>query len=710
MGSGDPLPAALTACPRLSRWVRVLPEGVVEVSSGKAELGQGILTALAQVVAEELDVDVARVRVESPTTNEGPDGGFTAGSLSVQQFAPALRQVSAEVRAYLLDAAEKRLGTDHLVVRDGVVQAPSGRSVSYWALASAVSLDRDANGLASPKRPASYTVVGTSAPRADLRDKLTGRPRYVHDLRPPGLLFARVLRPPSLGAVMQGADTVAAAAHGGVVSVVVDGSFVGVVADSEAAALEGVALLRGSTSWSESDTLPDQDKLSDFLRSSPAESTTLLDDVPPALDELASPALTIAATYTRPFIAHASIGPAAAVAQWDTEGRSLEVWTHSQGVHPLRREISRALGVPTGAVTVNHCEGSGCYGHNGADDAAYDAVLLARSVPGRPVQVVWSRSDELSWAPFGPAMCVDLTAELGQDGRVRRWTYDAWSNGHTSRPGTLAAPSLLAYAHQHGQPIPAAEDPPLERGLGIGRNARPIYDVASLRIVTHRLLVMPMRTSALRSLGAHLNVFATESFVDELAERAGRDPLEFRLNHLSDDRGRAVLEAAAAAAGWGTSLPTTGAATGRGLGLARYKGSGAWCAAVAEVAAEHEIRVRRLTLAVDVGLVVNPEGVMNQIEGGALQALSWTLKERVRFDRRRVLTDTWDDYPILSFSEAPRVEVVLVSRPDQPSLGAGEASLGPTSAAIGNAVYQALGVRVRDLPLTREVITAAIEG
>jgi nicotinate dehydrogenase subunit B len=328
-------------------------------------------------------------------------------------------------------------------------------------------------------------------------------------------------------------------------------------------------------------------------------------------------------------------------------------------------------------------------------------------VPGRPVHVQWSRPDELAWSPFGSAMSVDVAAVVDESGAVRSWEYDVWSQGHTSRPGYAGAPGLLAGAHlERPWRYPAPADPPLGAGAGSVRNAVPIYDLPHRRITGHRLLETPIRSSAVRSLGAFMNVFAIESFMDELALSAGIDPLTYRLMHLTDARGRKVLEAAAKAAGWGTP-PAEGA--GRGLGFARYKDKGAYCAVVADVEAEHDIRVRRLTIAVDVGLVVNPDGVRNQIEGGATQAASWTLKERVRFDRRRITSDTWETYPILRFSEAPEIEVELVENPGTPSLGAGEAAQGPTAAAIANAVTAAVGVRVRDLPLTTDAIVAAIE-
>jgi CO/xanthine dehydrogenase Mo-binding subunit len=328
-------------------------------------------------------------------------------------------------------------------------------------------------------------------------------------------------------------------------------------------------------------------------------------------------------------------------------------------------------------------------------------------VPGVPVQVRWSRRDELSWAPLASAMVVDLAATL-DGGRITGWRHDVWSQGHTARPTyTLETSGLLAARHlSDPDPAPASVDPPHERGGGTTRNSVPLYDVGRRIVAGHRLTETPLRTSAMRALGAHMNVFAIESFLDELAADAGVDPIEFRLAHLSDERARAVLETVRDASGWGEPLPED---MGRGVGFARYKDRGAWCAVVAEVAVDHAVHVRRLTIAVDVGLVVNPDGVRNQIEGGAVQATSWTTKERVRFDGRRVVSDDWETYPILRFSEAPRVDVHLLDRPDQPSLGAGEAAQGPTAAAIANAVPAALGVRVRDLPITAEAVVRAIE-
>ena len=384
----------------------------------------------------------------------------------------------------------------------------------------------------------------------------------------------------------------------------------------------------------------------------------------------------------------------------------MQVWSHSQGIHQLRDALATVVGLPPERVWVQHAENAGCYGHNGADDAALDAVLLARAAPEVPVQVRWSRQDELTWAPLSSGMCVDLSATVSQ-GRLTGWRHDVWSQGHSTRPGYAGVPGLLAAAHL-AEPFdqPAATDPPAQAGGGSTRNADPIYRVGARRVVGHRLARSPLRSSAMRSLGAFTNVFAIESFVDEVAHSLDRDPVEFRLDHLDDPRAAEVLRAVANRAGWGAPVAE---GVGRGVGLARYKGVGAYCAVVAEVETGSAIVVRRLTVAVDVGLVVSPDGVRNQIEGGATQATSWTTKERVRFDRRRITSEDWESYPILTFAEAPVVDVVVIDRPREPSVGAGEAAQGPTAAAIANAVHNALGVRVRDLPLTAEAVVAAIE-
>jgi CO/xanthine dehydrogenase Mo-binding subunit len=698
------LPTDLAANPVLARWIRVGADGRIDVRVGKVELGQGILTALAQLAADELDADLADVRMLGADTADGPDEGVTAGSLSISTCGPALRAAAANVRMLFLTAAarEWRVDPSTVTVHTGRFTGPDGQRSSYGELTARVDLEVPADPAVPVKAVGRF--AGTDVPRLDLPDKVAGRPRYVHDLRLPGQWYARVLRPPSRGANLRELDPDVV---GDGITVVQDGSFLAVAGPDEAAVLRAADRMRAKAVWAETDTLPDEDDIDAFLRTGPHETIEVAADGVNDGTTTEPTGTAVAATYRRPYVAHASIAPSCAVARWHPDG-GVEVWSHSQGIGTLARAIATALGLDPATVHVRHAEGAGCYGHNAADDVAFDAVLVARAVPGIPVQVLWSRQDELAWAPFSSAMVADVEAVVAPTGRLAAWRYDVYSQGHSSRPGYAGVPGLLA-ATTLADPAtyPAAVDPPIANGAGSTRNALPGYDLPNRRITGHRLTESPIRTSAMRSLGGYFNVFAIESMMDEAAAVAGADPLEFRLAHLSDERGRRVLRLAAAAAGWGRAVPE---GTGLGLGYARYKGTGAWCAVVAEVAADADVRVRRLWTAVDVGRVVNPDGVRNQIEGGAVQATSWTLLERVRFDRRQVTSDTWESYPILPFSAVPEVLVELAPGDANPSVGAGEAAQGPTAAAIGNALAAAVGVRVRDLPLTPEAVVQAIEG
>jgi CO/xanthine dehydrogenase Mo-binding subunit len=516
------------------------------------------------------------------------------------------------------------------------------------------------------------------------------------------MLYARVLRPPSAGATLTALDEVSAKAMPGVAAVVRDGSFAGVVAETEEAAVAAMKRLAVGATWQEGDTLPDEAGLRAWVKSQPVETTSI--DVREA-SAPGKPVRTLRREYSRPYVAHASMAPSCAIAQWTDTG--LRVWTHTQGIYNLRADLALVFALDPERIVVEHAEGAGCYGQNGADDVALEAALLARGAQGRPVSLLWSREDEMAWAPLGAYQAVDIEADLDDKGEIVGWRHDVWGNGHVSRPGRGKTPTLQA-AWLLAKPFPrgVATNPPLAGGGGSERNATPLYDFPGWRITNHRLLTMPIRTSSLRTLGAFANVFAIESFMDELAAERGEDPVAFRLRHLKDPRARAVIEAAAKRAGWSAWKKRDGA--GHGIGFARYKGAGAYLAVVAEVEGDAEIRVKRLVMAVDVGEVINPDGVENQMEGGAIQATSWVLKEAVRFDRRRILSDTWETYPILRFSEVPAVEVEIIARPEAKALGAGEAAHGPVAGAIANAVFDALGVRVRDLPITRERLIAAM--
>jgi CO/xanthine dehydrogenase Mo-binding subunit len=448
--------------------------------------------------------------------------------------------------------------------------------------------------------------------------------------------------------------------------------------------------------------LPDEGALAEWLKQQPCELTVVASK---KASSKTATVRTIRRQYTRPYIAHGSIAPSCAMAQWD--GDRVRVWTHSQGVYLLRADLALVLKLPAENITVEHMEGAGCYGHNAADDVALDAVLLARAAGGRPVRVQWSRADEMSHAPFGAAMTIEIEADLDAQGEIVDWHHRVWGNGHTARPGRAELPALLA-ATELANPFPRtiATNPPQANGGGADRNSIPLYDFPAWQIECRRLTTMPVRTSALRTLGAQGNVFAIESFLDELAAERGEDPVEFRLRHLSDFRAQEVIRAVAKRANW---KPARRDGTGYGLGFARYKNTGAYCAVIAQVEGAEQIAVRRLTIAVDVGEAVNPDGVINQIEGGAIQATSWVLKERVRFDSTRITSNSWTEYPILRFSEVPEVCVEVITREDIDPVGAGEAAHGPVTAAIANAVYDALGLRLRDLPITRERLIAAME-
>jgi len=704
MSQPPDLPATLAANPLLAAWLDFTEPGVVTIRSGKVEYGQGLWTALCQIAAEELDVGLARVRIAPVSTATSPDEGITSGSRSIEESGSALRQACAQARSAFLSTASDLLGTDlpALAVADGeITDGGAGTGLSYWSLSGRGLLERAAGEPRPPKAPARWSVVGRSVPRIDLPDKVTGRPRFLHDLVLPGMRYGRVVRPPGPAAVLLSPGDPPLPAG---VLVVRDGSFLGAVAPTDRMALAAAAALAKAASWQLTASLPDEHDLRGFLLAGPAQ-TVIVDE---QHDQRAAAAVTrtLTAEFTRPFLAHASMAPSCGIACWD-EGQ-VTVWSHTQGPFALRGAIATGLGLAPGRVTVNHVEGAGAYGHNGADDAAMDAVLLARAVPGHPVRVLWRREDEMSWAPLGPAMLARVSAGLDAGGRIASWRQDVWSNGFIGRPGTGGEPRLLALAHRAGgQPISPSADGPPTGAMGSTRNAVPGYDIADRVVVRHRLLTMPIRTSSLRSLGAFLNVFAIESVMDELAAVAGADPLAFRLAHLSDPRGRRVLEQAAELAGWATR-PAGADGTGYGLGYARYKGTSGYCAAVARVEAETEVRLTHLWLAVDVGRIINPDGVINQVEGGAIQSASWALRERVRFDRTRITSVNWDSYPILRFTEVPQVEVRIVDAPGERETGAGEVAQGPVAGAIGNAVADAVGARVRDLPLTREQVARAI--
>ena len=702
------LPASLERNADLDTWIRVDPEETITVRTGKVELGQGLRTAIARLAAEELDVALERIRVETADTASGPDERITAGSQSMVDSGAAVRQAAAAARAHLVELACDRLDApvEVLEIEDGTITSPSGEQTTYWELLGGRPFARTLDGSAVAKAPDAHRVVGRPGPRVDLEGLVTGATRFVQDLAPQGVVHARVVRPPSPAARLAELDVELPAG----VELVRDGSFVGVLAEREEDAIAARELVRAHARWHERATLPPQRDLHAWLRAQPSLDLPVVDGTPreEPVEPLPPPpggALTVGATYTRPHHMHASIGPSAAVAQWD--GDRLTVWTHSQGVALLRVSLAEALGVDPELIRLVHVPGPGCYGHNGADDAALDAALLARAAPGRPVRVQWMRDDEHAWEPYGAPMVVETRASI-RDGRIVDWSLETWSPTHVARPFPAGGHSNLLAAWHRAEPM---ERPPVRPSMqyhgGLHRNADPLYRLPRRRIVKH-LVAGPLRTSSTRSLGGYANVFAIESTIDELARAAGLDPVELRLAHLDNERARAVIEAAAERA---AAVPASAEfGRGRGLAFAQYKNMHAYAAVVVDVAVDDataQIRVERAVIAADAGEIVDPDGLANQLEGGLVQAASWTLLEQVTFDDTRVTSVDWDTYPILRIDGSPEIETVLLDRPGEPFLGAGEAVQGPTAAAIANAVFDAIGVRLRDIPFTPDRVRAA---
>lgn len=702
------LPGSLDTNRMLDGWLGINANGSVTIYTGKCELGQGILTALAQIAADELDVAYERIEMVSADTARTPDEGVTAGSLSVENSGSALRFACAEARQMMLDLAAQRLGVPvaKLGVADGTITG-SG-NLTYWELARDANLKREATAQVKPKPATQHRIIGKNMPRRDIPAKVTGGAAFVQDMRLPGMVFGRVVRPPSYRAQLVSLDEAAVRALPGVVAVMRDGNFLAVAAEREEQAIKAAQALRGAAKWNETADLPPRGAaLYEHLKKVPSREMVVSEKLPAA--PTGGKVVTVEAEYTRPFQSHGSIGPSCAVAVMK-DGK-YQVWTHSQGVFPLRAHLARVLRVPPANVVCTHVEGSGCYGHNGADDVACDAALLARATGGRPVKLQWMRADEFGWEPYGSAMVMQLRARIDEAGRIVDWRHDVWSHPHSTRPGSPNGSNLLGGWHI-ANPVNMTTPVNTPQPSGAAdRNAVPLYEFPRQKVVLHYITDMPVRTSALRTLGAYANVFALESFMDEAAAAAGADPVEFRLRHMRNPRARAVIETCAQKAGWKPGAKSDGV-HGRGIAFAQYKNLAAYVAVIADVTVDRrtgKVTVTKAVSAVDAGLIVNPDGVINQIEGGIIQSASWTLKEQIGFDANRITTRSWADYPIMTFPEVPAIEVHLINRPDERPLGTGEGSQGPTVAAIANAVAQATGRRLRDLPFTPQRVKAGLQ-
>ncbi len=704
---------SLKTNPLLAQWLRFEADGSVTVFTGKAELGQGILHALKLMAAHELELPVSNVVVLAANTNRGPDEGMTSGSLSVQDSGMAIRQACAHAA---------KLFKAHACT-------------SYADLRSHL----DAALPVDVTVPAKSTALNLTEGREDIEALVHGKPLFLHDLginvdlTPiKNLLHGRMVRGTGLRCSLQGeswAGAVAAVPEG--VQAFRDGSLVGVIAATEELADKAVHQLQRLLKWQVEELPACREGGVDLFELAPAMDSQVFHEAG-QLQEANQDAKVYEAVYFRPALHHGSMGPSVAIAVWSSTeaGGGLKVWSHSQGIFPLRKDLALAFGVEERHIEVQHMRGAGCYGHNGADDVAYDAAWLAKQVPGQSVRVQWTREEEMQQSPLAPAMRVKLQATVQakkvahdnsdadnkSDVHLLTWQHDVWSQGHSSRPGRAATPAFKD-SWQTAQNFPVLE--PINvaavAGAGAERNAIPPYSISHIKVNAHRLLGLPFRTSALRSLGAHANVFACESFLDEIAHDQGLDPVAFRLSQLEDQRAKAVVQTLADRINWLERRQNLAQKEGWGLGIAyaRYKGKGAYCAVVAEVEVTHQVHVHRLWVVADIGEIIQADGAVSQLEGGAIQSTSWALKEQAHWDSNNITSSNWDAYPILRFSEVPEVHVHLMPGHSQnakslyPPLGAGEATQGPTTAAIANAVFHAVGVRVRQLPLTPDNLAKA---
>jgi len=695
------IPAMLAANPRLDLWVRFEPAGCVRIAFGRMEYGQGVFTALAQIAADELDVAFERLNVVKAVTGEIPDEGLTVGSMSIEFSGPAIRAACAEARALFTAEAAKQLGCnpDELDVSDGAfVRDGQLTGLDYWRLAAHVDLARAPTAEAPSKSADRLRIVGQSQPRLDLPPKLFGA-AFLHDLALPDLRHARVLRQPSPRARLRSLDEAAIRRAAPDVDILVDNAFVALICETEAQAVRAHAAAETTAKWDDIGAI-------DPALEEPAALKLLAheDFEAGAARSEGSNRRRITAAYGKPFLSHGSLGPSVGMACY-RHGK-LTLWTHNQGVYPMRALAARITGLAPEAIEVIHGQGPGCYGHNGADDPPIDAALIAMRRPGRPVRVQWRREDEFGYAPVGTAMLMELCAELDASGRLVDYTAEIWNTPHTGARGSAVAESALA-GYVAPPPSPQRLMPDGSRFSGGLLNAIPSYEIAATRTLEHVISPTPVRTSSLRSLGGAPNTYASESFMDEIAEAVGQDPLDYRLAMLTEPRGRAVLMRLAEMCGWAKRWE---AGTGRGLGLAydRHRGRGAMVACAADVEVDAEVKLLRLWCACDGGLIINPDGARNQLEGGMIMAASWTLKEQVKFGGAGIASTTWDDYPILRFDEVPPIDIELLDVGDPRPYGLGEVSQGPVMAAISNAVAHALSVRIRDLPMTRDKITAAL--
>jgi nicotinate dehydrogenase subunit B len=681
-------------------------DGTVTLFCGKVDLGQGLRISIPQIAAEELGIGIEKIKFVEGDTALTPDQGRTSGSTGIQRGGMQIRQAAATARKALIDLAAQRLNAkpEDLVATAGEVRPKAGGAgVSFANLIGGRQFELKLDPKAPLKDPASYTLVGKALPRPDVPAKCFGTHIYMHDFTVPNMVHARVIRPAAIGAKLVSVDESSIKNFPGAKVVRVK-DLLAVAADDEWTAVLAARALRAQ--WSEGTGLPLQRDLAASLRGEPGivDETLVNKGAPPATRP--DGAKTLTATYYWPMQSHASIGPSCAIA--DVQADAATVWTASQGTHGNQTTFAKFLGLPKDKVRLIYLEGSGCYGMNGHEDAAADAAILSRAL-ARPVRVQWTREDELGWDPKGPPQLISISGAVAPDGRILDWRTELWipktTRGLPNIP--LLAPEAAGLEHVPG----------LNPGL-ISQNGDPSYAAESIQVIAHWLKDAPLRPAPIRSPGKPANCFAVESFVDELAAAAGIDPVEFRLRGLKDPRAIEVIKRTAALMKWQArpyqvASANTGVARGRGIAFVHYKHSETYVGMGMEVAVDRatgKISVERVACAHDCGQIINPDGVLSQVEGSILQTISRVLMEEVMFDRSRVLSVDWASYPILRFSSVPKIDIELIDRPTESPVGAGEAACAAVGAALANAVHDATGTRLRTVPFTPERVKAAFVG
>lgn len=694
---------SLQSYPLISDWITVR-DGCLLVHTGKVDIGQRISTALVQIAHEELTVSWERISIAPVRTGHAPDEGITSGSNSIEQSGHALRCAATTLRDRLIALAASQHGGDSSdwQLSDGVLQLKgTNHRIDLIDLIPSLAADTpiELDHLPAPRSTLPHPKM------RGLRDMVKGTYAFIHDLDRPGMLHARVVRPPHAKAVLKDitADTVAKLEQANF-SIVRDGSFLAIAGAQEWPVIKAATKLANACDWDLQGGLPEDDVFAKLSLEN-AQRFLVVDATPTDADiPEPDPSPDHAARFERPYQMHGSLAPSAALAHW-TDNK-LTLHSHSQGIYPLRESIADSFGLETEHVEITHVPGSGCYGHSGADDAAFEACLVARALPDTPILLKWTREDEHAWEPYAPAMAVDLAANV-TDGKVTAYSADVFSDTHRGRPRpgpNRTGPARLLANHFRADPIgPIPASPNLGRHAGMHRNLEPIYNFPKSRLVKNLVRDLPLRTSAMRCLGAAVNILALESFMDEIARQQSVSPIAFRRSHLDDPRALAVLSELERQI---ETRPDLADGVGRGIAYAQYKNQMTRVGVCVELTVnDHaEVQLLEALIVADAGRIVDADGLTAQLEGGFLQGASWVLYEQVDWDRDGIQSRDWDSYPVIRFDNVPNIKVQLLDQPDMPSVGAGEASPGPTMAAIANALFEATGLRMRRMPFTAEAI------